>query len=140
MPIFSFLFGFLSEPLSLSDILILIIFFILAVIVFIAVVIASISTIIDFIKNAIGFIKNKRLERKYPPNMNDLPDDKFEYLDKHFLMVKFDFARDHIPVSSDDKSICDDLVVWGVFSKNTNGSYKVKKPWKKYFLRDRDLQ
>ncbi len=126
MLIFSFLFEFLSNPFSLLDIVILIIFFILTLIIFIAVVIASISTIADYIKQVISSKQNKRLAQENPLNLLTISGDEFFYLQLIMKEYGFNaFKRNHIASSADDIASCNKLVNRGAFVRNKDGSYKI---------------
>ena len=107
-------------------------------IILIAVLIRALSTITNCIKPVISTKKSKPLVRKNPPTISkksptipqkqisllDIPEDEFLFID-HLIMTKFDFERDYIPVSEEQKIACNKLTNRGVFDKNADGSYKL---------------
>ena len=94
-------------------------------------VINVIIVLTGYILFIVVFIRNKLLQLKIHPSMNDLSDDEFLYLDKHFIMSQSNIERNHRPKSAEDEVICDKLLSNDVFSKNKNLHYKITKPWKR---------
>ncbi len=81
--------------------------------------------------DGIRFIKGKFSPPEEAPiipekqiNMFDISEDEF-FLIAHLLKTKFDFERDYIPESEEQKIACNKLTNRGAFDKNADGSYKI---------------
>ncbi len=132
------LLDFLPESFnSFKPFIVLILSIVAGVIVF-ATFMKSSGFIINSIKSVISTKKSEPLARKNPPVMPkkspiipqkqvslfEISDDEFLFID-HLLKTNFDFKRDYIPVSKEQKIACNKLTNRGVFDKNADGSYKL---------------
>ena len=66
----------------------------------------------------------KRSPTEKQISMLDISEEEFSFIE-HLLKTKFDFERDYIPESEEQKIACNKLTNRGAFDKNADGSYKI---------------
>lgn len=72
-----------------------------------------------------SFLKTFRKNEEISPL--SLPDDEFKFIDK---ISKINFKGNYQPTSEKELQLCNSLVNHGVFSKQSDSSYKLKKEGK----------